>query len=111
MKTGLIAAMTAVCAFADPTYILLIADPATSAATTTSTTTTPSTTTTTPSTTTSTTAAKPTTTTDTAVNGLPVAGYSLDGSYYVNDGRLYFTTNLKVPNPTTSTAQIYQTWL
>jgi hypothetical protein len=104
MKTGLIAAMTAVCAFADPTYILLIADPATSAATTTSTTTTPSTTT-------STTAAKPTTTTDTAVNGLPVAGYSLDGSYYVNDGRLYFTTNLKVPNPTTSTAQIYQTWL
>ena len=104
MKTGLIAAMTAVCAFADPTYILLIADPATSAATTTSTTTTPSTTT-------STTAAKPTTTTDTAVNGLPVAGYSLDGSYYVNDGRFYFTTNLKVPNPTTSTAQIYQTWL
>lgn len=104
MKTGLIAAMTAVCAFADPTYILLIADPATSATTTTSTTTTPSTTT-------STTAAKPTTTTDTAVNGLPVAGYSLDGSYYVNDGRLYFTTNLKVPNPTTSTAQIYQTWL
>jgi hypothetical protein len=104
MKTGLIAAMTAVCAFADPTYILLIADPATSAATTTSTTTTPSTTT-------STTAAKPTTTTDTAVNGLPVAGYSLDGSYYVNDGRFYFTTNLKVPKPTTSTAQIYQTWL
>jgi hypothetical protein len=104
MKTGLIAAMTAVCAFADPTYILLIADPATSATTTTSTTTTPSTTT-------STTAAKPTTTTDTAVNGLPVAGYSLDGSYYVNDGRFYFTTNLKVPNPTTSTAQIYQTWL
>lgn len=104
MKTGLIAAMTAVCAFADPTYILLIADSATSATTTTSTTTTPSTTT-------STTAAKPTTTTDTAVNGLPVAGYSLDGSYYVNDGRFYFTTNLKVPNPTTSTAQIYQTWL
>jgi hypothetical protein len=104
MKTGLIAAMTAVCAFADPTYILLIADPATSAATTTSTTTTPSTTT-------STTAAKPTTTTDTAVNGLPVAGYSLDGSYYVNDGKFYFTTNLKVPNPTTSTAQIYQIWL
>lgn len=104
MKTGLIAAMTAVYAFADPTYILLIADPATSATTTTSTTTTPSTTT-------STTAAKPTTTTDTAVNGLPVAGYSLDGSYYVNDGRFYFTTNLKVPNPTTSTAQIYQTWL
>ena len=94
MKTGLIAAMTAVCAFADPTYILLIADPATTATTTTSTTTTPSTTT-------STTAAKPTTTTDTAVNGLPVAGYSLDGSYYVNDGRFYFTTNLKVPNPTT----------
>ena len=104
MKTGLIAAMTAVCAFADPTYILLIADPATSATTTTSTTTTPSTTT-------STTAAKPTTTTDTAVNGLPVAGYSLDGSYYVNDGKFYFTTNLKVPNPTTSTAQIYQIWL
>ena len=104
MKTGLIAAMTAVCAFADPTYILLIADPATTATTTTSTTTTPSTTT-------STTAAKPTTTTDTAVNGLPVAGYSLDGSYYVNDGKFYFTTNLKVPNPTTSTAQIYQTWL